>query len=335
MSVADAGAERDEEVKHPLSEINKGLEAIRKDLETIAASSTVNSLSTQFAELKSRFQSTENAVSALSEVLNSISKNVADAQGAANDAKTALDDSKKAIEKAVQQIPGSFPWWFFAALLAFGIVLGILTVLSTASGISTTLIGLLAALIGGSLLTWFQPAQLPGDKLSTMAFGVLGLSIGCLVGGAGGFILKLHDPLVDVSGQQSTEAAMHLRDAAAAAADAARNNLLQSVYSRAQSVIVADPADSDPTIKRVSGLLQAVSTLRTADSSAGTKGNELKPIYVLNDAQMTELQQAADDLDRSLSNFKPGDKEKEQLDSLQKKSGKLMVIILKLNKPPK
>jgi len=382
MSAGDPGAERDEELKRSLSEINERLAAIRGDFATIAATSAVNGLSTKIAELKPRIEGVERAVAGLPDALASIKSQVLEVKGAAidvknasdaaktiseaakaasdagktasdaaktaselaktasEDAKVASQDAKTALQAAGQQIPKSVRWWIFGALFAFGIVLGILTVLSTATGISTTLIGLLAALIGGSLLTWYQPTQLPQDKLIAMAVGVLGLSGGCLVGGGFGFLLKLNDPLVDVSGQQKTEAVMRLRDAAAAAADVSRSKLLESVYSRAESVIAADPAESEPTLKRVSGLLQTVSSLRTSESaatSASTKENNTGAmrIYVLNAAQRSELQQAADDIDHSLDNFKIGEKEKEQLNAIKIESHKLLQIISKLPKEAK
>ena len=84
----------------------------------------------------------------------------ADAEKIASDAaKVAVEGAKAAIQGASRPVPKLLRLWIGVVLAAFGFVLGILTVLSTASGISTTLIGLLAALFGGSLLTWFQPCS--------------------------------------------------------------------------------------------------------------------------------------------------------------------------------
>ncbi len=87
----------------------------------------------------------------------------------------------------------------------------------------------------------------------------------------------------------------------------------------------------------MSGLLQAVSSLCTADAAAGNaspKGNDSKPIIVLQAAEISELKLAAQEIDSALDKLKVGEKEKSAVGRHQEKSGKLLEIIGKLPKQP-
>lgn len=83
--------------------------------------------------------------------------------------------------------------WF---LLPFGLVIGLLTALSTHVGITSTLIGLLFAAVGGSFIGWFNGNSLPALERRLLARYVCTMSVGLLIGLFVAFGLKAADPLI-------------------------------------------------------------------------------------------------------------------------------------------
>jgi len=93
-----------------------------------------------------------------------------------------------------QEIPRENPsdlGWM--ALFPFGIVIGTLAALSQAVGTTTTLLGLLFTMIGGSLLSWRTPPNVSQEQLQGIVRAFAGFCIGVLVGLAVGFGLRVYD----------------------------------------------------------------------------------------------------------------------------------------------
>jgi hypothetical protein len=80
--------------------------------------------------------------------------------------------------------------WACVSLCLFGFVVGVVSTLSTASGTATTLLGLLFALIGGSVVSLFTNKDLSENDRNKMAIAVGLISLGIVFGLGMGFFLK-------------------------------------------------------------------------------------------------------------------------------------------------
>lgn len=79
----------------------------------------------------------------------------------------------------------------FWSVVVFGSVLGLLTALTTTTGIAATLIGLLFTFVGTTLLSWFRPDSLTVDNRRLFITCVRGVSTGILIGCFAGFACRL------------------------------------------------------------------------------------------------------------------------------------------------
>jgi hypothetical protein len=90
--------------------------------------------------------------------------------------------------------PAVTPRWLLVAacvgLVLFGAVVGIVAALSVASGTATTLLGLLFALIGGSLVSLFANSKLTEKDRAVLGCAVGLIALGTLLGLSAGFGLK-------------------------------------------------------------------------------------------------------------------------------------------------
>jgi hypothetical protein len=78
-------------------------------------------------------------------------------------------------------------------LIFFGLLIGVLTALSTAAGTTATLIGLLFAVIGGSFLTWFRPGDIDSASRNSVVLYSGHLGGGAVLGLLLGFGLRALD----------------------------------------------------------------------------------------------------------------------------------------------
>jgi hypothetical protein len=84
-----------------------------------------------------------------------------------------------------------------SGLLVFGVLIGILAALSTAAGTTLTLLGLLFALIGGSLLSWFDREKGVQTRDRNILLAYSGnLAVGGIMGLGVGFGLRLLDQAI-------------------------------------------------------------------------------------------------------------------------------------------
>ena len=86
-------------------------------------------------------------------------------------------------EKASQ--PKTLSW--------FGFAIGVLTALSTHAGTTSTLIALLFALIGGSLVGWYRKSDLSGAEIQNIISHASRLALFLLIGIGVGFVLRFGD----------------------------------------------------------------------------------------------------------------------------------------------
>lgn len=80
----------------------------------------------------------------------------------------------------------------FRSLAAFGSVLGLLTALNTTSGLTVSLIGLLFAFAGASVLSWFKPEVLVDHRAAMIRY-IGAVSTGLLIGLFLGMALRFVD----------------------------------------------------------------------------------------------------------------------------------------------
>ena len=80
--------------------------------------------------------------------------------------------------KPESRIPAANP----ISLGIFGMAIGLLAALSTAAGTTSTLIGLLFALIGGSFLTWLDKEKVDESKLPILHLYSGNFSLGLILG---------------------------------------------------------------------------------------------------------------------------------------------------------
>ena len=78
-------------------------------------------------------------------------------------------------------------------LLAFGMVLGLLTALNTTAGLTAALVALLFTFVGSSLISLYKPDTLKDADRPAIFTGVGLLSVGMLVAMLVGFLLRLLD----------------------------------------------------------------------------------------------------------------------------------------------
>jgi len=75
----------------------------------------------------------------------------------------------------------------------FGFTIGVLTALSTHAGTTSTLIGLLFALIGGSLVGWYRKSDLSSEEIQSIISHASRLAVFLLIGILVGFALRFCD----------------------------------------------------------------------------------------------------------------------------------------------
>ncbi len=154
------------------------------------------------------------------------------------------------------------------ALFLLGLVLGVLAGLSTAAGTAAAIIALLGTLVGGSLLTWFNPNNLSDEQRTPVALGVCSLSVGCLVGLGAGFFLRATDPVGTLSGGKKVSEAVSAREIASAVAATSCAKLLEEIYTRALHALTDDKTHAEDSQKRVVALLQDAAMLGPVESTS-------------------------------------------------------------------
>jgi hypothetical protein len=161
-------------------------------------------------------------------------------------------------------------------LLAFGVMIGILTALSTAAGTTVTLLGLLFALIGGSLLSWVNTTTIPREERAVLIGYAGQVATGVILGLFLGFALHWWD-------QTSLQPAI-IREQNKAIAESLAGPVgqIEALLKRAQAMSQLSEADKKNLAESIE-LLNKNLVKREGKSVFETHGDPVNPQDLIND----------------------------------------------------
>ena len=183
-------------------------------------------------------------------------------------------------------------------MMLFGILIGVLTGLSTAVGTTSTLIGLLFALIGGSLMGWYNNTTLTATQLLDIKTTVKEISIGMLVGLCCAFAFrgvdaKLIQPSL-ASGPNQDPALRQQVDTQARV-----HTLLRLLIENETTNFKPGAAPSSEDLQRISTIMEIARGVSTSGLPATTPAvttNSFVSLQSAHSQQFPALTRALDDL---------------------------------------
>ena len=122
-------------------------------------------------------------------------KTEADDAAAAKAAAAKAAADRAAAAKAALLTSAKSVWPSFFGVGFFGLALGVLTSLTTTTGITATLIGLIFTFVGASLLSWFKRDAISPEDRSTIAGYTGAVGLGVVLGLFAGFGLRYYEEI--------------------------------------------------------------------------------------------------------------------------------------------
>lgn len=177
----------------------------------------------------------------------------------------------------------------------FGVILGLLTALSTFAGTASTLIGLLIALIGGSFLSWYRDELLDDAKIGKIVLHTKKLAIGLLIGLVVGFACRFIDQAAigPWLSKEQPVISESKRDQVAADLAMLQSQVLRTELNRLKKLNAVTDADLD-RVMRVSKLVTETDFSKLAVSpklgkSSNDRGGFGDPVFRLQSVTTNEM----------------------------------------------
>ncbi len=167
--------------------------------------------------------------------------------------------------------------WNALWLAPFGLIIGLLAALSTYDGTTYTLIGLLFAAVGGSLVAWFRETPLPALERRLLVIYVCALSCGLFLGLVIGIGLRAYGPAITT-------------DAASAAEQVEIRKLRKTIVDKLTTEVADGEWNSSswPRTELVLKYLES-SALPPAGTAVGVKKSAADNPFLLHRAAKSEL----------------------------------------------